>query len=70
MLFALFIARPSSARDDHGIRREWIRWVEESGEPVIHVNFQYAAKVSLAQVLDMYKKLDSPLRKLGIVPVE
>jgi len=69
VLFALFIASYSPTPADHGVRREWLVRLN-GGQYVLGRDFERAKRMPLAEALEAYRTVDSPILKLGLVPLE
>lgn len=69
MKFAIAIYGYSAKPDDHGVAREWYAHGEGSAVRWTPV-FVGARQMDLATALDVYKRLDDPQRKLGLIPIE
>lgn len=66
--FAICIYGYSAKPEDYGVSRRW--FVSGSGDNVRwSVNFDPKFAMPLDQALRAYELLDSPMRRLGLVPV-
>jgi hypothetical protein len=70
MLFAIFVDSYSIRPEDRFVGRNWFVRHDSNGNPVLAREFDRAAKVPIEEAVAIYKRWDSPLRKLGLVPVE
>jgi hypothetical protein len=69
MKFVLALYSGSYKPEDHGIARSW--YVAGQGDGARwSPKFDAARQMTLDEAVEVYQRMDSPMRKLGLVPVE
>lgn len=69
MKFALALYSYSSVFEDHGVKRTWYSSGVGSGARWTSM-FEGARQMDLETALAVYRRMDDPMRKMGLVPVE
>jgi hypothetical protein len=68
MQFVICVDSASYEKEDMGVHRTWI--VRMNGDlPVIGKDFNLAERMTIERATEVYLKLVTPVRKLGIIPV-
>jgi hypothetical protein len=69
MKFALFVDSYSVKPEDGGVSRKWY----SHGDGIATVwasSFASARQMTIEDAVEVYRRVDSPLRKIGLAPVE